>query len=127
MRRALLGVMVVGSLVVAPAAAADPVRNPHVVPLAVVCQVDGTPVVFRIVGTGRAGHRLEGNGVAVLGAGTISTFVNGVLVDQESSTSPGGQGRRGTPCTATLEFEDPAGNEIRIVLEAELLLTPARQ
>lgn len=125
MWRAILMSLVLVLMSVAPTAA-DPIKNPDARTFTVTCTVDGQSTTFQIVGTGAAGHVLDNNSIAVLASGTRTTFVNGVQTDQVSFSTPG-QGLRTVPCTATAEFQDEAGDNVRIVItDAQILLTPPR-
>jgi archaellum component FlaG (FlaF/FlaG flagellin family) len=125
MWRAILMSSVLVLMSVAPTAA-DPIKNPDARTFTVTCTVDGQSTTFQIVGTGAAGHVLDNNSIAVLASGTRTTFVNGVQTDQVTFSTPG-QGLRTVPCTATAEFQDEAGDNVRIVItDAQILLTPPR-
>jgi archaellum component FlaG (FlaF/FlaG flagellin family) len=125
MWRAILMSLVLVLMSVAPTAA-DPIKNPDARTFTVTCTVDGQSTTFQIVGTGAAGHVLDNNSIAVLASGTRTTFVNGVQTDQVTFSTPG-QGLRTVPCTATAEFQDEAGDNVRIVItDAQILLTPPR-
>lgn len=125
MWRAILMSLVLVLMSVAPTAA-DPIKNPDARTFTVTCTVYGQSTTFQIVGTGAAGHVLDNNSIAVLASGTRTTFVNGVQTDQVSFSTPG-QGLRTVPCTATAEFQDEAGDNVRIVItDAQILLTPPR-
>jgi archaellum component FlaG (FlaF/FlaG flagellin family) len=104
------------------AAAADPVNNPHAQVFTVTCA--GVPT-FHVVGTGRAGHVLENNSIAVLLAGTITTFVNDVEVAQDTFDHRG-KGVSTLDCEGVAEFVAD-GDTIRLELtDARIHLTPAR-
>jgi hypothetical protein len=124
MRRMTLAVCLVCTIVAvwgAGTAAADPVNNPHVTVFTVTCE--GVPE-FQVVGTGAAGHVLGSNSIAVLLAGTVTEFVNGVQTNQ--FTFDHGQGVSTLACTAFAEFTVGA-NTIRIeITDARIYLTPAR-
>jgi archaellum component FlaG (FlaF/FlaG flagellin family) len=125
MWRAILMSLVLVLMSVAPTAA-DPIKNPDARTFTVTCTVDGQSTTFQIVGTGAAGHVLDNNSIAVLASGTRTTFVNGVQTDQVTFSTPG-QGLRTVPCSATAEFQDEAGDNVRIVItDAQILLTPPR-
>jgi archaellum component FlaG (FlaF/FlaG flagellin family) len=125
MWRAILMSLVLVLMSVAPTAA-DPIKNPDARTFTVTCTVEGQSTTFQIVGTGAAGHVLDNNSIAVLASGTRTTFVNGVQTDQVTFSTPG-QGLRTVPCTATAEFQDEAGDNVRIVItDAQILLTPPR-
>ena len=125
MWRAILMALVVVLMSVAPTAA-DPIKNPDARTFTVTCTVDGQSTTFQIVGTGAAGHVLDNNSIAVLASGTRTTFVNGVQTNQVTFSTPG-RGLRTIPCTATAEFQDEAGDNVRIVItDAQILLTPPR-
>ena len=101
-------------------AAADPVNNPHVSVYTVTCE--GVPE-FQVIGTGKAGHVLGSNSIAVLLSGTITQFVNGVQTDQNTFDS--GQGVSALTCSAFSEFT-VGGDTIRTeITDARILLTPA--
>ena len=102
-------------------AAADPVKNPNADIYTVVCG----RATFQVVGTGSAGHILGSTSNAVLFGGTFTVFVNGEQVDQQVFSTPGNRPSL-TGCSAFTEFEDEAGNVVRIeITDAELLITPA--
>ena len=102
-------------------AAADPVNNPNTAVFTVTCGTE----TFEVVTTGAVGHILDSTGNAVLFSGTFTTFVNGQQVAQDVVSTPGNRPTV-TGCSGVTEFEDPAGNVIRIELtDAELLMTPA--
>jgi archaellum component FlaG (FlaF/FlaG flagellin family) len=125
MWRAILTSLVLILISVGPAAA-DPIKNPDARTFTVTCTVDGQSTTFQIVGTGAAGHVLDNNGIAVLVSGTRTTFVNGIETDQVTFSTPG-QGLSTVPCSATAEFQDEAGNNVRIeITDAQILLTPPR-
>jgi archaellum component FlaG (FlaF/FlaG flagellin family) len=125
MWRAVLMSLVLLLIPVAPAAA-DPIKNPDARTFTVTCTVDGQTTTFQILGTGAAGHVLDNNSIAVLVSGTRTTFVNGVQTDQVTFSTPG-QGLKTVPCTATSEFQDEAGNNVRVeITDAQILLTPPR-
>jgi hypothetical protein len=123
MRRTILLLPILLLLAVAPAAA-DPVNKPGARTYTATCTVEGQPTTFQIVGTGAAGHVLGSNSIAVLLSGTRTTFVNGMQTDQATFSTPG-RGLRTVPCTATTEFVDEEGNNVRIVItDAQILVTP---
>jgi archaellum component FlaG (FlaF/FlaG flagellin family) len=104
-------------------AAADPVKNPNA-PAVLEVTCSGVPT-FHVVGTGAAGHVLENNSIAVLLAGTTTTFVNGVQVEQITFDNPG-RGVSTLACEAVAEFTAGA-DQIRIeITDARVHLTPAR-
>lgn len=123
-RAALISLVLL--LISVASAAADPIKNPDVRTYTVTCTLDGQSTNFQIVGTGAAGHVLGDNRIAVLASGTRTTFVNDVQTDQVTFSTPG-QGLRTVPCTATAEFQDEAGNDVRVeITDAQILLTPPR-
>ena len=125
MWRAILMSLVLVLMSVAPTAA-DPIKHPDARTFTVTCTVEGQSTTFQIVGTGAAGHVLDNNSIAVFASGTRTTFVNGVQTDQVTFSTPG-QGLRTVPCIATAEFQDEAGDNVRIVItDAQILLTPPR-
>jgi hypothetical protein len=123
MRRAIV-ISAALLLVSAASAGADPIKNPDARTFTVTCSVDGQSTTFEIVGTGAAGHVLGSASIGVLLSGTRTTFVNGVQTDEVTFNTPG-QGLQTAPCTAVSEFEDEAGNDVRVEIDAQILLTPA--
>ena len=123
MRRMTLAVCLVCTTVAvwgAGRAAADPVNSPHVSVFTITCE--GVPE-FQVVGTGAAGHVLGSNSIAVLLSGTLTQFVNGVQMNQ--NTFDTGQGVSALACTGFSEFTVGA-DTIRIeITDARILLTPA--
>ena len=123
MRRIALAALVcmVGAGWGVSSAAADPVNNPNVQEFTVTC-AGMTP--FHVVPVGSAGHVLENNSIAVLLAGTVTTFVNGDQVDQNTFDHKG-KGTSTLACGAVAEFT--AGPDtIKIVITgARIHLTPA--
>jgi hypothetical protein len=120
MKRAILLSLAVLALTAGPATA-DPVKKGPV--FSVTCIVDGQQLTFQVVGTGVAGHILGQNGNVVLKSATITTFVNGVQVEQFTFSTPG-RGLNTVPCTAFAEFEDEEGNAVRIEIIGDALITP---
>lgn len=107
---------------VAPAAA-DPIGTPGASStFTVTCATDGGQTTFHVVGTGAAGHVLENNSIAVLQSADVTRFVDGVVVDQSSSTHPEQSQLPALSCTAFTEFEDAQGHTIRIEFENALIL-----
>jgi hypothetical protein len=77
------------------------------------------------VGTGSAGHVIENNSIAVLQSADVTQFVDGVVVDQFSTTHPEQSQLPALACTAFTEFVDAQGRTIRFEFEnALILLTP---
>lgn len=112
----------VAFLATAAPAAADPVKPDSLI-ITVTCP--NTPT-FSVVGTGAAGHVLGSTSIAVLLSGTLTVFVNGVQVDQNTFINPG-KAPTLKPCSASGEFFAPNGDTVRIVItNAAILLTPPR-
>ena len=110
-------------LVGAVPAAADPVGTPRASSTFTVTCGEET---FQVVGTGSAGHVLENNSIAVLMAATGRVLVNGVQVEEINFSNPG-VGLPTLSCSAFSQFEDAAGNTVRIEFTtAEIVVTPAR-
>lgn len=124
MRRTTLAVCLVGAVMAAwgtGTATANPVKNPRVTVFTVRCE--GVPE-FQVVGTGSAGHVLGGTGIAVLLAGTLAEFVNGVQTNQFTFDNPG-KGVATLDCTAFSQFA-VGSDTIRIeITNARIHLTPA--